>query len=156
MLKIFEKSISKPLELIFQFCIKPGKFPSIWKIDKQSLKNYRLVPLLPICGKNFERVIYTSLFEYFIKNNLSPPSLSGFKPGDSCKNQLISITHKIYQHFHDGFEVRGVFLDISKIFDKTWLNGLIYKLRQNGVAGDLLDTLTNFLKKRKQRVILYD
>ena len=30
----------------------------------------------------------------------------------------------------------------------------IYKLKQNGVAGDLLDTFTNFLKERKQRVIL--
>ena len=32
--------------------------------------------------------------------------------------------------------------------------GLVYKLKQNGVAGDLLDTLTNFLEERKQRVIL--
>ena len=58
------------------------------------------------------------------------------------------------QSFDHGFEVRGVFLDISKAFDKVWHNGLIYKLKQNGVAGDLLDTLTNFLEERKQRVIL--
>ena len=64
-------------------------------------------------------------------------------------NQLISITHEIYQSFDNGFEVRGVFLDISKAFDKVWHNGLIYKLKQNGVAGDFLDTLTNFLKHRK-------
>ena len=69
-------------------------------------------------------------------------------------NQLISITHEIYQSFDNGFEVRGVFLHISKAFNKVWHNGLIYKLKQNGVAGDLLDTLTNFLKERKQRVVL--
>ena len=56
--------------------------------------------------------------------------------------------------FDDGFEVRGVFLDISKAFEKVWHDRLIYKLKQNGVAGDLLDTLTNFLKERKQRVVL--
>ena len=99
-------------------------------------------------------LIYNSLFEYFIENDLISPNQSGFKPADSCTNQLISITHEIYQSFDDGFEVRGVFLDISKAFDKVWHDGLIYKLKQNGVAGDLLDTLTNFLKKRKQRVIL--
>ena len=33
-------------------------------------------------------------------------------------------------------------------------SGLFCKLKQNGVAGDLLGTLTNFLKERKQRVIL--
>ena len=59
-----------------------------------------------------------------------------------------------YQSFDDGFEVRGVFLDISKAFDKVWHNGLIYKLKQNGVAGDLLDTFTSLLNERKQRVIL--
>ena len=64
-------------------------------------------------------------------------------------NQLIYITHEIYQSFDNGFEVRGVFLHISKAFNKVWHNGLIYKLKQNGVAGDLLDTLTNFFKHRK-------
>ena len=164
MLKICDKSICKSLELIFESCIKHGKFPNEWKManvvpvhkksDKQILKNYRPVSLLPICGKVFERLIYNSLFEYFIENDLISPNQSGFKPGDSCTNQLISITHEIYQSFDDGFEVRGVFLDISKAFDKVWHNGLIYKLKQNGVAGDLLDTLTNFLKERKQRVVL--
>ena len=88
------------------------------------------------------------------ENDLISPNQSSFKPGDSCTNQLTSITHEIYQSFDDGFEVRGVFLDISKTFDKVWHNGLIYKPKQNGVAGDLLDTLTNFLKERKQRVVL--
>ena len=82
------------------------------KSDKKILKNYQPVSLLPICGKVFERLIYNSLFEYFIENDLISPNQSGFKPGDSCTNQLISITHKIYQSFDDGFEVRGVFLNI--------------------------------------------
>ena len=63
-------------------------------------------------------------------------------------------THEIQQSFDNGFEIRDVFPDIIKAFDKVWHNGLIYKLKQNGVARDLLDTLTNFLKERKQRVVL--
>ena len=105
MFKLCDKSICKPLELIFQFCIRHGKFPNEWKManvvpvhkksDKQILKNYRPVSLLPICGKVFERLIYNSLFEYFIQNDLISPNQSGFKPGDSCTNQLISIKHEI-------------------------------------------------------------
>ena len=43
---------------------------------------------------------------------------------------LLSITNEIYQSFQDGIEVRGVFLDISKAFDKAWHHGLIFKHRQ--------------------------
>ena len=53
------------------------------KSDNQILKNYRPVSLLPICGKVFERLIYNSLFEYFIENDLISPNQSDFKPGDS-------------------------------------------------------------------------
>ena len=137
MLKICDKSICKPLELIFQSCIKHGKFPNVWKManvvpahkksDKYILKNYQPVSLLSICGKIFERLIYNSLFEYFIENDLFSRNQSCSKTGDSCTNQLISITHEIYQSFDDGFKVRGVFLDISKAFDKVWRNCLIYK-----------------------------
>ena len=133
MLKTCDKSICKTLELVFQSGIKHGKFPNVWKManvvpvhkksDKQILKNYSRVFLLPICGKIFEPLIYNSLFEYFIENDLVSPKQSGFKPGDSCTNQIISITHEIYQSFDDGFEFRGVFLNISKAFDKVWYSG---------------------------------
>ena len=53
-----------------------------------------------------------------------------------------------------GLEVRSVFLDISKAFDKVWHDGIIYKLTQNGVLGNLLNLLENSLKERKQRVVL--
>ena len=50
--------------------------------------------------------------------------------------------------------MKGVFLDISKAFDKVCHKGFIFKLKQNGVSGKLLSVLSDFLKDRKQRVIL--
>ena len=58
------------------------------------------------------------MFEFFIKNELISSNQSGFKPGDSCINQLLAITLEMYKSFDDGFEVRGVFLDISKRLTK--------------------------------------
>ena len=43
---------------------------------------------------------------------------------------------------------------MSKAFDKVWHKGLIFKLKQNGISGNLLSVLTDFLKLRKQRVVL--
>lgn len=63
---------------------------------------------------------------------------SGFKPRDSCFNQLLSITHDIYKSSDVGLKVRAVFLDISKAFDEVWRDGLILKLKQAGFSGALL------------------
>ena len=89
------------------------------------------------------------MFKFFTSNNLISPNQSGFKPGDSCINQLLSITHEIYKSFRVGLEVRGIFLDISKAFDKVWHEGLISKLKQSGISGDLLQILSDFLSNRK-------
>ena len=94
------------------------------------------------------------MFEFFIQNNLITPNQSGFKTSDSCINQLFSITDEIYKSFDDGYELRGVFVDISKASDKVWHQGLHYQLRQNGISGDLLNILTDFVDNRSQRVIL--
>ena len=80
------------------------------------------------------------------------PNQSGFRPGDSCVNQLIAITYKIYKSFDD--EVRGVLFDTSKAFDKVWHEGLLLKLSLNGISGNLLKLLGDFLCCRKQRVAL--
>ena len=89
-----------------------------------------------------------------MENELISPNQSGFKPGDSCINQLLAITHEIYKSFEDRYEVRGIFLYISKAFDKVWHEGLIFKLKQNGKSGNLLNLLCDFLRNRKQRVLL--
>ena len=94
------------------------------------------------------------MFKFFTENNLISQNQSGFKPSNSCTNQLLSITHQIYQSFDDGYEVLSVFVGMSRAFDKVWHMGLIFKLKQNGISGNLLSTLTDFLKLRKQRVVL--
>ena len=81
----------------------------------------------------------------FLENNLISPNQSGFKPEDSCINQPLSITHKIYNSFDEGLEVRNIFLDIYKAFDKVWHEGLLFKLSRNGISGNLLDLLSRFL-----------
>ena len=128
---------------------------------KQSLKNYRPISLLRICGKIFELLIYNKMFEYFIENdlisynqsgfNVISYNQSGFKPGDSYINQLLSITNEIYKSFDEGYETSGVFLHISKAFDKVWNEGLLHKLKENVISGKLLDTVKEFyINERKE------
>ena len=79
MLKLSQKSILKPLKLIFENCLRTRLFPDQWKKanlvpihekgDMQLIENYRPVSLFLICDKIFERHIFNSLFNYLIENN---------------------------------------------------------------------------------------
>ena len=108
-------SVCRPLQIIYKSCLARGKFPQEWKKvnvvpvhkknDKQLVKNYCPIALLPICGKIFEHILYNSLLNFLNQNDLISPVQSGFKPGDSCINQLLSITHEIYHSMDEGYEI---------------------------------------------------
>ena len=60
----------------------------------------------------------------------------------------------VYEALEEGSEMRAVFLDISKAFDRVWHHGLIAKLSSIGVEGNLLNWFISYLSGRKQRVII--
>ena len=126
------------------------------KNDKQLVENYRKVSLLTIFGKNFEKIIFCEIYHFLLEERLLNPNQSGFRPSDSCINQLLAITHEIFETFdcNSTLEVRSVFLDISKAFDKVWHEGLLFKLRSMGISGELYNLLGNYLSDRFQRAFL--
>ena len=81
---------------------------------------------------------------------------SGFRPGDSRVRQLISVVHEIYNAFdaNSSLEMRDVFLDIFKAFDRVWHKGLLYKLKCMGINGNFQELVERFLSNRYQRVVL--
>ena len=167
MVKMCDRSLVKPLMKIFQSSLDSCIFPEMWKKanvipvyknkgDKSVVKNYRPVSLLPIFGKLFEKCLFDTIYSYFEDNNLFSSCQSGFRKGDSCISQLLSITHDIFKGFDSTplLDTRGIFLDISKAFDRVWHEGLVFKLKSYGISGSLLLLLQSFLSERFQRVAL--
>ena len=166
MIKISDASLLTPLKIIVTNCLRQGVFPEIWKCtnvvpvhkknEKNVKSNYRPISLLPFFGKMFEKLVYDSLYSHLVSCNLLNPNQSELRPGDSTVNQLISIMHTIFKAFdcNPSLDVRSVYLDISKAFDRVRHDGLIYKLKRCGVSGKLLSLIQSFLKDRKQRTAL--
>ena len=117
------------------------------KENKNLLKSYRPIGLLPIFGKVFERILFKDLFNYFHRNQFFTKCQSGFLPSDSCISQLLPIVHDINSSFDcdSTIDVRGLFLDISKHFNKVWHDRIIFKLETYGVKGKLLTLIKNCL-----------
>ena len=126
--------------------------PVYKKNEKQILKNYHLIWLLPVCRQIFEKVIFNEVSKFLIENDLILSNRSGFKSGDSCINLLLSITHDIYKSFDWDYEVRGGFFFIFRKHLTKF--GIIYILEQNGISWKLHKRLHDLLVNRKQRVNL--
>ena len=116
---------------------------------KAYFKNYCLISVLLVGGKIFEKLRFSKKLRFFIENDLIQPNQSGFKPGDSCINQLLPIIHDICKFFDCGYEDKDVLLNISKACDKVWNDGIIFKLEQNGISATLQKLLHDVLVNRK-------
>lgn len=149
---------------IFNMSLTLWKFPSDWKItnvvplfkknDPKSLSNYRPVSILSCVSKLFERAVFKYVFNFLQQNNIITPKQSGFMPGDSTVNQLVHLYHLFSEALDKKKDVRIVFCDISKAFDKVWHTGLLYKLKQSGIDNTLLNWFENYLTNRKQRTVV--
>ena len=102
----------------------------------------------------FETIVFEHLYNHLHDNNLLSSLQSGFIPGDSTVYQLTVLYNTFCQALDAGKEVRAVFCGISKAFDRVWHTGLLAKLREAGVTGDVLAWFSNYVSNRNQRVIL--
>ena len=157
-------ALAYPICSLLNQSLRLGIFPDIWKDalvcpipkggNSASVSNYRPVSLLSCLEKVPERVVFKHLFNHFRDNGILSPLQSGFIPGDSTTNQLTFLYNSFCQALDSGKEVRVVFCDVSKAFDRVWHKGLLCKLRAAGVSGNLLSWFSSYLSGRRQRVII--
>ena len=95
------------------------------KNDNTALpSNYRPISLLSNIDKAFEKCIFKHVYNHLHLNNILTSYQSGFIPGDSTTNQLTFLYNTFSEALDSGKEVRVVFCDISKAFDRVWHKGL--------------------------------
>ena len=163
-LKICADAISEPLAQLFNHSLAMNKFPSKWKFshvvpvhkknNRNDKGNYRPISLLCNISKVMERLVHDKLYSYLTSNSLLTPLNSGFRKHDSAVNQLIALNDSIRKSVDQKHDVRAVFLDLSKAFDRVWHRGLLFKLKQLGISGPLLSWIESYLSNRHQRVVI--
>ena len=83
-------------------------------------------------------MVFKHLYNHLNENHILSPLQSGFISGDSTTNQLTYLYNFLTQALDSEKEVRVVFCDISKAFDRVWHKGLLLKLEAAGISGNLL------------------
>ena len=164
MLKQAGNAIVPSLTRLLNLSLQTSTFPNVWKLanvipifkknDKCLIDNYRPVSLLSCIGKLFERAVFKHVFNFLRDHNIITLKQSGFIPGDSTAYQLVHLYHLFTEALDNQKDIRIVFCDISKAFDRVWHQGLLFKLQKIGIKGSLLLWFKDYLNNRKQRVVI--
>ena len=163
LIKLFNTNLVKPLTMLFNKSLQLGQVPNQWKMANVSAifkgkgnendpSNYRPISITSCIGKILEKIIFKYLYNYLQENEILTKYQSGFRPKDSTVNQLLEIYHTIIENLDNEKDIKFIFCDVSKAFDKVWHRGLIHKLQKYGITGNMLNWMKSYLSGRQQRV----
>ena len=112
------------------------------------------ISLLNIIAKVCEKAVFKYLFNYIRDFAILTLHQSGFVPNDSTVHQLVYLYNTFCKALNDKKDIRIIFCDQTKAFDRVWHDGLIFKLQTIGISGTLLTWFKSYLSGRKQRVVI--
>ena len=164
-LKNCEPELSYMLVKLFNKCLKESCLPDCWKVslvvpvfknvgERSTAKNYRLVSLLSVVSKVFEKLVNNMIVDHLEKCGLSSDFEYGFRSSRSTADLLTVVSDRVPRAFNRSGATQAVARDISKAFDRVWHAGLLYKLKSYGISGQIFGVISSFLSNRQLRVVL--
>ena len=162
-LKHCSDSLSFPLSILFNKSYRTSTFPDDWKnanvvpIHKKGLKNdvanYRPVSLTSLVMKIFEKCIRDEIYS-LCKDKITP-NQHGFLPNRSCNTQMVPFVNSLSLTLNCKGQSDVIYFDFAKAFDSVNHDIILRKLKNSfNIDGLLLNFVKNYLKDRKQRVII--
>ena len=153
--------LTKPFHMLFNRSLLEGvflvdmKLADVVPLYKSGshfiLTNYRPISLLPTISKLLEKVVYKTVYDFFIKESLLFKSQYGFCKKHSCEHTVTELLGEITKENENGKHTIAMFLDLSKAFDTISHELLYAKLECYGVCGTALNWFKSYLSERKNK-----
>ena len=123
--------VAKPLAMKFNSSSENGIFSDIWKLArvipifksgvKRDLNNYRLISVISIFSKIFERIVHDQILDFILENNIITKNQSAFRKLHSTITSLIGSTDHWYENIDSKKLNLTIFLDLGNGF-KSYLH----------------------------------
>ena len=136
-----------------------GQVPRAWKIahiipipkkgkDHRLASSFRPISLTSCVGKVAERMINHRLYWFLETSKNLGKNQAGFRKGKSTVDQLFRLTQRIHDGFQSKKHTLGVFVDLQQAYDRVWRKGLLVKLNNMGIHGNLYNWIKFYLIDR--------
>ena len=161
LLQSLAKEITPVVHFIFTQSLCTGELPTEWtqanvapifkKGSKLQAVNYRPVSLTCITCKLFGHIICKHILAHLEDHKILADLQHGFRSGRLCETQLVTTFQELAQ-MHNK---KGSQIDIAVLaFDTVPHDGLLSKLKHYGIDEKIWLWIYNFLKNRKQSVVV--
>lgn len=150
--------IAEPLSKIINKSFTTGIYPDELKIckiipvykkgDKDNIKNYRPISILPIMSKVFEKILLSRMLSFMNKLNIFPSSQYGFRKRHSTKEAILDALLSIDEKNNKRDKVAALLLDLSQAFDNVSHKKLLQKCYHFGIRGIAFSWLSSYLNNR--------
>ena len=111
-------------------------------------KSYRPISLLSCIGKLGERLINKRLYWWLESSQLISQHQAGFRAKSRTEDQLFRLTQKVIDGFHREQQTTAIFIDLQQAYDRIWKTGLLLKMQNMGIKGNLYFWIKSFLTDR--------
>ena len=163
MLKNCHSSLKAYILQLFNNVFNSITFPTSWKTaivipipkankDTTIPLNYRPISLINCSCKLFEKMINVRLMWYLETNELLNPNQAGFRKNRSTTDPIVQLVCDIENAIARRDHTIAVFFDLEKAYDMAWRYGIIAKLFEYGLRGNLPKLLQEYLSQRKIKV----
>ena len=163
LLKNCAVGLAYPISLLFKLTYNTGSIPEEWKLghvvpifkkgNKHDVSNYRPISLTCLIMKTFERIIKDEILSRV--EGLIDNRQHGFLAKKSCSTNMVGLCDSLALTLNDNVYTDVVYFDFAKAFDSVNHDIILHKLKTIfNIDGRLLKFITNYLKDRKQRVLV--
>ena len=152
------------LTYIINKCLSTGTFPNVWKevyvipvpktSNPSSTSNFHPISILPTISEILEKIVYEQLAAFLDSNNVLPVAQSGFRRGYSTTTALLHVTDELCRAVNNQNNAFLVLLDYRKAFYTLDHAVLCTKLKYFGLVEVVVQFFSNYLGKRRQRVVI--
>ena len=155
------------LSLLYNFILRTGFFPTIWKTSKTLMfpkpnkptehpSSYRPIQLTPTFSKIFEKILVNRLHTHLHRHRSLPIFQAGFRPGYNVNDPLLRLSNIITNHYNLAHPSCLILFDLEKAFDKVWHRGLMFKLLTLKLPIAYLRLIYAFLSNRIAYVYIHN
>lgn len=166
-LKFCSDILSIPLAHVINASFTTGKFPEHMKYtvikpiyknkgDTSNFQNYRPIALISNISKIIEKLVFIRILRFVDVHNILSNSQNGYIKGRSTIRGIFQFLEGVINGISLKDCVSGIFIDLSKAFDRVKHEILLTKLEIMGIRGIAYDWLQSYLINRKQCIQLDD